>query len=447
MSKFKYVIKRSGAVVPFNPDRIANVIYRAAVSVGGRDKEKAAELAIQVVALMERTFEEGYKPHVEEIQDLIEKVLIENGHAKVAKEFILYREEAAQRRRENSRHFSKPNELIPWKKVWRSLDWAAAHNLHTVESVNERIKKGEFPHIVHESETFYETQLDTAAEMIKERSEELKMVMVSGPSSSGKTTTTLKLEQRLKKMGMSFVPLVVDHYFFDLEMHPKDEFGDYDFETPQALDLDLINDHLKRLADGEEVKIPYYDFKAGKRFPDRTPLQLHDNEVLLIDSLHGLFPDFSREIPAAQKFKLYLEPLLQMKMPDGQYIRWTDLRLIRRMLRDSVHRAYKPEQTLLHWHYVRSSEKRNILPYSGTADYIVNTSMPFEVPLYRPRLLTDFAEWEKKYSNDPLREDAYIRAARVRKMLESIEPVEDDSPVPGDSVLREFIGGSTLEYD
>lgn len=446
MSKFKYVIKRSGAVVPFNPDRIANVIYRAAVSVGGRDKEKAAELATQVVALMEQTFEEGYKPHVEEIQDIIEKVLIENGHAKVAKEFILYREEAAQRRRENSRHFSKPNEFIPWKKVWRSLDWAASHNLNTVESVNERIRKGDFPQIVHEAETFYETQLDTAAEMVKERSEELKMVMVSGPSSSGKTTTTLKLEQRLKKMGMNFVPLVVDHYFFDLEMHPKDEFGDYDFETPQALDLDLINNHLKRLAAGEEVKIPYYDFKTGKGFPDSTPLQLHDHEVLLIDSLHGLFPDFSREIPAAQKFKLYLEPLLQMKMPDGQYIRWTDLRLIRRMLRDSVHRAYKPEQTLLHWHYVRSSEKRNILPYNGTADYIVNTSMPFEVPLYRPKLLKDFAEWEKKYSNDPLREDAYIRAARVRKMLEAIEPVEDDSPVPGDSVLREFIGGSILNY-
>lgn len=445
MSKFKFVIKRSGAIVPFNPDRIANVIYRAAVSVGGRDKEKAAELAKQVIAVMEEKFKEDYRPHVEEIQDIIEKVLIENGHAKVAKEFILYREEAARRRREDSRHFSRPNELIPWKKVWRSLDWAVAHNLNTVEGTNERIRSGEFPQIVHEAETFYETQLDTAAEMIKERSDELKMVMVSGPSSSGKTTTTMKLEMRLKKMGMSFVPLVVDNYFFDLEMHPKDEFGDYDFETPQALDLDMINEHLKLLAEGKEVKIPYYDFKNGKRFLDRTPLQIHDHEVLLIDSLHGLFPEFSREIPAAQKFKLYLEPLLQMKMPDGQYIRWTDLRLIRRMLRDSVHRAYNPEQTLLHWHYVRSSEKRNILPYSNTADYIVNTSMPFEVPLYRPKLLTNFAEWEKKYSGDPLREDAYVRAARVKKMLEAIEPMEDDSAIPGDSVLREFIGGSTLE--
>ncbi|MDP2303500.1 MAG: ATP cone domain-containing protein [Ignavibacteria bacterium] len=444
MSKFKYVIKRSGAIVPFNEDRISNVIYRAAVSVGGRDKERANELAKKVIQMLEEIYDEGHKPYVEEIQDIVEKVLIENGHAKVAKEFIIYREEAANRRRENSRHFSKPNELIPWKKVWRSLNWALTHKLNTVELYNNRIKLGQFPHIVHESESLYETQLDTAAELIKDRSSELRMVMVSGPSSSGKTTTTMKLEQRLNKMGMKFVALIVDHYFFDLEMHPKDEFGDYDFETPQALDLELINDHLKRLAAGEEVLIPYYDFKAGKRFDNRTPLQLHENEVLLIDSLHGLYPEFSREIPAAQKFKLYLEPLLQMKMDDGQYIRWTDIRLMRRMLRDSVHRAYQPEQTLLHWHYVRSSEKRTILPYSNTADYIVNTSMAYELSLYRTKLLQGFIEWEKKYANDPLREDAYTRSKRVRKMLESIEPIEDESAIPGDSVIREFIGGSSM---
>jgi uridine kinase len=444
MSKFKYVIKRSGAIVPFNEGRISNVIYRAAVSVGGRDKERANELAKKVIQMLEEIYDEGHKPYVEEIQDIVEKVLIENGHAKVAKEFIIYREEAANRRRENSRHFSKPNELIPWKKVWRSLDWALTHKLNTVELYNNRIKLGQFPHIVHESESLYETQLDTAAELIKDRSNELRMVMVSGPSSSGKTTTTMKLEQRLNKMGMKFVALIVDHYFFDLDMHPKDEFGDYDFETPQALDLELINDHLKRLAAGEEVLIPYYDFKAGKRFDNRTPLQLHENEVLLIDSLHGLYPEFSREIPAAQKFKLYLEPLLQMKMDDGQYIRWTDIRLMRRMLRDSVHRAYQPEQTLLHWHYVRSSEKRTILPYSNTADYIVNTSMAYELSLYRTKLLQGFIEWEKKYANDPLREDAYTRSKRVRKMLESIEPIEDESAIPGDSVIREFIGGSSM---
>jgi uridine kinase len=208
----------------------------------------------------------------------------------------------------------------------------------------------------------------------------------------------------------------------------------------------MINDHLKRLADGEEVKIPYYDFKEGKRYLDRTLMRLKENEVLLLDSLHGLHPDFSREIPYEQKFKLYLEPLLQMKDKDGNYIRWTDLRLIRRMLRDSVHRAYNPEQTLLHWHYVRSSEKRNILPYCNSADYIVNTSMSYEVPLYAAKYKNNFVAWEKKYKDDPLREDAYARASRVRKVLENIESVSDDSPVPGDSVLREFIGGSMLNY-
>jgi len=445
MAKVKFVIKRSGAVVPFSKDRIANAIYRAAVSVGGRDKDKAAELAKQVIKIIDERYNENDKPHIEEIQDIVEKVLIENGHAKVAKEYILYREEAARRRKEDSRHFSKPSEFIPWAKVWRSLNWAVDHGLSSISSINERIKKGEFAQIVHEAESYYDDQLNTAAEMIKERSDELRMVMVSGPSSSGKTTTTFKLEQKLKKMNMSFVPLIVDHYFFDLELHPKDEFGDYDFETPQALDLELINEHLKRLADGEEVKIPYYDFKEGKRYLDRTPLKVEKNQVLLIDSLHGLYPEFSKAIPAAQKFKLYLEPLLQMKTSAGDFIRWTDLRLIRRMLRDSVHRAYKPEQTLLHWHYVRSSEKRNILPYCKTADYIVNTSMPFEVPLYRPRLLNDFNEWTEKYKDDPLRIDAYTRAERLSRVLSEIEPVEDDSPVPGDSVLREFIGGSVLD--
>lgn len=443
MDKFKFVIKRSGAIVPFNPERITNVIYRAAVSVGGRDKDKAEELSKKVVTLMNEKFDDYYKPHVEEIQDLVEKILIENGHAKVAKEFILYREEASKRRQQNSLHFSKPSENIPWAKVWSSLDWAVSHNLNSIDLLNERIRKNEFPYIVHESETSYETQLDTAAELIKARSKELKMVMVSGPSSSGKTTTTFKLEQRLKKMGMSFVPLVVDHYFFDLDMHPKDEFGDYDFETPQALDLEMINDHLKKLADGKEVRIPYYDFKFGKRYLDRTPLKISNSQVLLIDSLHGLYPEFSREIPQTQKFKLYLEPLLQMKTSD-EYIRWTDIRLIRRMLRDSVHRAYNPEQTLLHWHYVRSSEKRNIIPYCNTADYIINTSMAYEIALYKPKLLNSFKEWENKYSNNPLREDSYNRASRVRKMLEMVESVEDESSIPSDSVLREFIGGSTL---
>jgi len=270
--------------------------------------------------------------------------------------------------------------------------------------------------------------------------------MISGPSSSGKTTTTIKLEEKLIKKGYKFKALNVDHYFFDLELHPKDEFGDYDFETPQALDLQLINEHLKKLSNGEEVLIPAYDFKTGTRKLNVTPMKLEKDELLLIDSLHGLYPDFSKDIQDDIKFKLYLEPLLQMKDDDGKYIRWTDLRLIRRMLRDSVHRAYNPQQTLEHWHYVRSSEMRNIIPYSNSADFIISSGMPYELPLYAHRLLKSFAGWSEKYKDDPLKTDAYERAARLLKVLKSVTPVADDSPVPGNSVMREFIGGSTLQY-
>ncbi|MFN3693630.1 MAG: ATP cone domain-containing protein [Ignavibacterium sp.] len=442
----KNVVKRTGAIVPFNQERIANAIYRAAVAVGGRDKEKAKELSDKVVAVLNEKFPEGSTPHIEDIQDIVEKVLIENGHAKVAKEYILYRDERKRAREAENRYASKLNENIPWQKVWRNLDWAVSHNLHTVAHLNERIAKGEFPQIVHESECLYEDDVELAANLIIERLDSLRMVMISGPSSSGKTTTTIKLEQKLIKKGFKFKALNVDHYFFDLELHPKDEFGDYDFETPQALDLELINEHLVKLSKGEEVLIPRYDFKTGTRTLNATAMKLEKDELLLIDSLHGLYPAFSKDISVDLKFKLYLEPLLQMKGMDGRYVRWTDIRLIRRMLRDSVFRAYNPQQTLEHWHYVRSSELRNIIPYSNTADFVISSAMPYELPIYTKRMLKLFEQWSIKYKDDVLKQDAYERATRVYNLLKTVTPVADESPIPGDSVIREFIGGSTLQY-
>jgi len=446
MGKFNQVAKRNGAIVDFNPTRIINVIYRAAVAVGGRDKQKAEELAGHVINYLEEKYPEGYILHVEEIQDAVEKMLIEYKHAKVAKEFIIYREERIRKREEEESHSFKPSENIPWSKIYHTLGWAVDHKLHTIDSMNERINNGEFAKVVEESEEAYERDINFAASLVIERIDQLKMVMISGPSSSGKTTTTYKLEEYLVKNGLKFKALIVDNYFFDLEMHPKDEFGDYDFETPQALDLPLINQHLVQLTEGKEVMIPYYDFKLGKRHLNQTPFKLADNEILLIDSLHGLYPKMTEDIPNDKKFKLYLEPLLQMKGPDDEYIRWTDLRLIRRMLRDSVHRAYKPQQTLEHWHYVRTSEMRNIFPYINTTDYIINSGMPYEIAFYANRLLKDFARWEKEYNGNPLREDAYIRASRLHKVLKAVVPVADESAVPSNSVLREFIGGSIYEH-
>ncbi len=446
MPKITHVVKRSGAVVPFNPDRITNAIYRAAVAVGGRDRERAEWVTQQVVEYLEATIPAGQTPHIEVIQDAVEKMLIENGHAKTAKAYILYREEKERRRREKGKRISIPSENVPWAKTWQILNWAVSHDVHTIEALNQRILRGEFSQIVRESEVAYDRDVNTAADMIAERRNQLKIVLISGPSCSGKTTTTIKLEDLLCGRGMCFKALNVDNYFFDLELHPKDEFGDYDFETPQALDLELINDHLKRLTEGEEVNIPLYDFKTSKRHLDRTPLKLEEEEILLIDSLHGLYPAMTEAIPNEMKFKLYLEPLLQMKGPDDRYIRWTDIRLIRRMLRDAIFRAYNPQQTLEHWHYVRSSELRNIIPYLATADHIINSAMPYEIPIYRSKLLDQFSEWVMQYKEDPLREDAYTRAARIYKVLQAVEPIEDDSVIPSDSVIREFIGGSSLEY-
>ncbi len=445
-NEFQAVIKRSGAIVPFNQERIDNAIYRAAVSVGGRDRERAKWLAEKVVEYLHENLPEGHTPHIEEIQDAVEKTLIENGHAQVSKAYILYREDRNRSRREAGKRASTHGDNIPWRKVWYVLDWAVKLNLHTISALNTRILADEFPQIVHESESAYNDNVETASQMIAERKDDLKLVIISGPSSSGKTTTTIKIEQRLKKQGLQFRALNVDNYFFDLEEHPQDEFGDYDFETPQALDLQLINDHLQALIRGDEVLIPYYDFKAGRRILDQTPMKLEENEILLLDSLHGLYPPMTEGISSAQKFAIYLEPLLQMRGDDNEYVRWADLRLIRRMLRDADHRAYDPERTLQHWHYVRASELRNIIPNIGSVDVIINSAMPYELAIYRHRLLGKFEEWEAKYRDDPLREDAYKRASRIRRVLNEVKPVEDESPIPLDSVLREFIGGSSLSY-
>ncbi len=446
MAKIKQVVKRTGAVVPFRKERITNAIYRAAVAVGGRDRAIAEKLADQVVAMLEETTPPGHIPTVEEIQDIVEKVLIENGHARTAKAYILYRDERSRQRKERAERSARPYENIPWRKIWEVLNWAVDHDLHTVERLNARIARGEFPEIVRETDRAYNEDITIASEMIRERRDKVRIVIIAGPSSSGKTTTTIKLSHLLTKMGLSLVPLTIDNYFFDLELHPKDEFGDYDFETPQALDLELINEHLARLIGGEEVRIPFYDFKTGKRHDAHTPMRVGLNDIILIDSLHGLYADMTRSVDDELKFKLYIEPLLQMKGPDERFVRWTDLRLMRRMVRDATHRAYKPRQTLEHWHYVRSSEMRNIIPYVNTTDYIVNSGLPYELPIMRARLFGHFEEWVEHYKGNPLRQDAAMRAERVHHLLQSITSVEDDSAIPPDSLLREFIGDSCYEY-
>jgi uridine kinase len=446
-TRLTHVIKRTGAIVPFNADRITNAIYRAAVAVGGRDRETAERLAAQVVAALEAETPSGTYPSIEQIQDTVEKVLIENGHARVAKAYILYRDDRARQRREKSGRGYRETGNIPWRKIYEVLRWSVEHGVHSVASLNERLARGEFAGIVREAARCYEEDVDTAAQLITDRGE-VRVVIIAGPSSSGKTTTTIKLGERLARAGLSLVALNIDNYFFDLELHPKDEHGDYDFETPQALDLELVNDHLVRLVGGEEVRLPRYDFKAGRRYDNVSPMRIGPRDIILIDSLHGLYPPMTEGLAAELKFKLYIETLLQMEGPGGRLVRWTDLRLMRRMVRDAAHRAYEPRRTLEHWHYVRTSEMRNIIPYVNTTDYIINSAVPYELPVMRPRLIKHFSQWAEDYRDDPLRLDAFERAERVHTLLSALMPAspEDEAAIPCTSHLREFIGGSCYPY-
>lgn len=446
MYTIKQVVKRSGDVVPFTPDRITNAIYRASVAVGERDLQNAEKLGALVVKDLQQSYPSDHIPTIEEIQDTVEKILMENGAARVAKAYIIYRNERAEKRQARAELASRPSVYIPWAKIWHVLDWAVDQDLNTTAGLMRRIIDGEIVDIISASEQKYEEDIENAAEMIALHKNQLKIAIITGPSSSGKTTSTIKLGKRLEHVGLKLTTLNVDNYFFNLDMHPKDEFGDYDFETPQALDLELINQHLEALISGKQVMVPYYDFKTGLRTEQKTPMHLKENEIVLIDSLHGLYPAMTSSVSDDQKFKLYLEPLLQMKTSAGDYVRWTDIRLIRRMLRDATHRAYNPTKTLLHWHYVRSSEMRNIIPYIGTADYIINSAMPYELCFYKPKLIQDFNKWVQDFQFDPLKTDAYLRANRALAVLQDIPSLEDDSLVPSDSVIREFIGGSSLQY-
>jgi uridine kinase len=377
------------------------------------------------------------------VQDLVEKALIERGHARTAKAYILYRyEHALKRAGRRSLTYSADN--IPYEKLWEALSWAVDHASVRLAEIAAAVREGRFAGLVQAGERFYARELDAAAEAIRERLASIRLVIVAGPSSSGKTTTTLKIEERLAAEGSRFVPINVDNFFLDLAEHPRDPRGDYDFETPQALDIDMINQHLHRLLAGEEVLLPYYDFKTGKQYPNRTPMKLKEGDIILIDSLYGLYPPLTDGI-ADNMVNLYIEPLLQMKDDEGVYVRWTDMRLMRRMLRDSVHRAYGYEMTLTHWHYVRAGELRGIIPYIGSADFIINSGMPYELPIYKPKLFDGFSQWVEKYRDDPLRQDAFERASRLHKLLSAITAVEDESIIPKDSVIREFIGGLDLE--
>ncbi len=449
IAKFTKVIKRDGTLQDFNIEAITDSIFQAASSVGGRDRELSLLIANEVVYLINRSIKEGDTPTTEEINDYIEKTLIERGHARTAKAFIL--ERARKKTFDEYQRKAQFTGTIPYQKIWNVLVWNHGYGYETLNKIN-MVMSGDislWEKLVQRSDAAYQQDVQAATNRILNKNE-VKLVIIAGPSSSGKTTTTIKLEEALQKHDKTFKTINVDNYFFDLELHPKDVYGDYDFETPFAIDIKLFNEHLRNLIRGEEVLTPYYDFKTGKRIPEKIPMHLEENEIILLDCLHGLYPDLTKSVSEKQKMKIFIETLAQQRDSSGYFVRWTDIRLLRRMIRDLNFRGYKPEQTLTHWHYVRRAEMRYIIPHINTADidYIINGALAYELPVHKFFLFDYFPEWIEKYKNDEDRKDAYIRAERVYNLLNEVTTAtqEQIESIPKTSLMREFIGGSSYKY-
>ncbi len=438
------IYKRDGSLVHFDQSRITTAIYKAAASVGGHNKGLTQELSDKVVSFLENKFPDTI-PSVEDIQDIVEKVLIEKGHAKTAKAYILYRQKRTEiRDRDRETEKQAVEENVPYKKLWQVLCWNVDHSCDTIKKLNERIANGTFQKLIKDAETTYNEDISNVGSEIIKNKDKIKVVIIAGPSSSGKTTTTLKLKEKLKKEDIDLVTLNIDNYFFDIDMHPKDEYGDYDFETPEALDLNLINKHLSSLIQGKTVKTPRFDFKTGLCQKEMDKMGLKPNQIILIDTLHGLYDKMTESIPSDEKFKLYIETFCQIKDNDGNFVRWADIRLLRRMIRDYRYRNYDPLKTVGHWHYVRRAEMKHIIPFISKTNYILNGALSYELPILRHHIIHSFPSIIEHYKNDPSRQDAYIRAKRVYELLKSVKEVEDDSCVPKDSLLREFVGGECL---
>lgn len=441
----EFIVKRSGAQVKFDQSRITHAIFKAQLSQKLEDKSLAEKISDRVVQRLSEAYGNSNYPTVENIQDVVVREIDAEGYPHIATAYREYRTEHAREREEKDEQIVV-NDTIPYKTLWHVFTWNVAHECDSIERLNVQVRDGRVNDLIFEAEAQYHSEIDKLAKRVLKRREELRIIIIAGPSSSGKTTTTIKLSERLVEHGIEVVALNLDNYFHNLSTHPQDAFGDYDFERPEALDLALINEHLADLLKGRTINCPIYNFKTGLREEKTVPFSLKPNQVLLLDSLHGLYKPMTASVPDDFKFKLYIEALCQIRDARGEFVRWADLRMLRRMVRDSWHRHYQPDQTVGHWHFVRRSEMKYIVPFIGHADHIINGSLPYELIVHRKYLFPLMQAIMAGYETHPARLDAYIRAKRVFDLLEPVEPIRDEEVIPRNSLMREYIGGSIYKY-
>jgi uridine kinase len=471
------VQRRNRALVRFDESRIWKAILRAAESIGGfrqdllpgvndrifdahgTDDQIAGFLADTVVICLNSDPHHliaNFPPTIETIQDEVLHALRSYGFQNTADAYECYRW---------GRHWLREGAItrekfvgngFPHERMAQTLAWNRARSVHAVAGLNEAVRSGRIRTVVEESLALYEMSLDEAAQKVLSRLNArggLRMLWVSGPSSSGKTTTTVKLTQRLEQQGLRFLMLNLDDYFWSLVEHPTDWINDRNYETPEALDIQLLNSHLRALLDGQTVEKPVYSFKEGRRTVTK-PVKLDKDQILLLDCLHGLYPPITEGIEASAQFRLYIETQNALYEGDGstgRLTKFTDVRLIRRMLRDARHRNHSALLTILHWHYVRAGELFSIIPLMGLADHIVNGGFPFDLPALKPFLAGADSLLPRPEEFEPYAGflDARVRYERVKALLESIEGLSREQVarhdiIPGDAVVREFIGGSTI---
>ena len=318
--------------------------------------------------------------------------------------------------------------------------WVRIMGVPTVGDVNAKVLAGDAGGMIKLAEAFHERKFAEVADAILQANllRGTRVVLISGPSSSGKTTSAKRLGIQLGVLGLRPVMISLDDYFVDREKTPLDENGDYDYEALEAIDLELFNDHLRRLIRGESVDIPRYDFITGRRMQHDNPLTLDERSILIIEGIHGLNPRLTPSIPEEQKFRIYISCFTSVAMDNLSRIATTDNRLLRRLTRDYTQRGADALATLSRWASVRRGEERHIFPYQENADVMLNSSLFYEISVLRP-----YAEKILREVPDTVPE--YDEARRILKFLDNFIPIPPDE-IPPTSILREFIGGSSFKY-
>ena len=318
--------------------------------------------------------------------------------------------------------------------------WVEIMGVPTVGQLNSKVLAGDASELIKIAEAFHENKLAQVAGCVAEANRErgVRLVLISGPSSSGKTTFAKRLGVQLRVLGLNPVLISLDDYFVDREKTPRDENGEYDYEALEAIDLEQFNDHLKRLERGESVDIPRYDFISGTRQWHDNPLQLDERSVLIVEGIHGLNPALTPGVPESRKFKIYVSCFTSVALDNVSRIATSDNRLLRRLTRAYRTRGNDALSTLARWESVRRGEEKHIFPYQENADVMFNSSLFYEISVLRR-----FAEPILREVPDTVPE--YGEAKRMLKFLDNFIPISPEE-IPPTSLLREFIGGSSFKY-